>query len=208
LTATLGWLAVAVGALSFFGQFRRLVRMGLDGISLSTWLLFSLNGVLWIFYGAFYAHSTEVVVGSLVCLPFQFAVVIRLSPWRHYQATLGALGVFFGCCIMPGIFGGWQACAYGAGVAMVLLRLPQLIELTRSGNADGVSSISWFVVAASTGLWVLYFGALHSWAPMAAYASSGLLSVVVGILAVWRHHQHDSQTTFRGSPVFSGEVSS
>ncbi|HEY5302931.1 MAG TPA: hypothetical protein VIJ86_02615 [Acidimicrobiales bacterium] len=208
LTATLGWLAVAVGALSFFAQYRRLVKMGLDGVSLSTWLLFGLNGGLWIFYGALYAHSTEVVVGSLVCLPFQFAVVMRLSPWRHYRATLGALGVFVGCCLMPGFFGGWQACAYGAGVAMILLRLPQLFELTRSKNASGVSSISWFVVAASTGLWVLYFGALHLWAPMAAYASSGLLSVVVGIMAVWRHHQHHSQTTFNASPVFLGDVSS
>jgi len=208
LMTTLGWLAVAVGALSFFAQYRRSVRKGLDGVSLSTWLLFGLNGGLWAFYGALYAHSTEIVVGSLICLPFQFAVVMRLSPWRLYRATLGALGVFVGCCVVPGIFGGWQACAYGAGVAMILLRLPQLFELTRSGSASGVSSISWFVVAASTGLWVLYFGALQLWAPMAAYASSGLLSVIVGIMAVWRHHQHHSPTTFKGSPVCLSDVSS
>lgn len=207
LTTTLGWLAVAVGALSFFAQYRRSLRKGLDGISLSTWLLFGLNGGLWTFYGAFYAHSIEIIVGSLICLPFQFAIVVRLSPLKLYRATLGALSVFVGCCVVPGIFGGWQACAYGAGVAMIFLRLPQLFQLTRSGSANGVSSMSWFVVAASTGLWVMYFGVLQLWPPMAAYASSGLLSLVIGIMAVWRHHQHHSSTTFEGNPVCLRDVS-
>ena len=192
LIQSLGWLAATFGAVAFFGQHRRSVRNGLEGVSLSTWLLFCLNGGLWALYGVFFAHSSEVVIGSLICLPFQFAIVVRLAPWKNYCATVAATGVFFGCCVLPGVIGGWSASAYGAGVAMMLLRVPQLFVLMRVGRAIGVSSTSWFLVAGSTGLWVLYYGSLNLWAPMVAFAGSGIMSTIIGMLAARRHHSHNN----------------
>ena len=123
-------------------QYRRVNVQGIEGVSLATWLLFSLIGGFWIFYGALSAHSPAVVLGSLLCWPLQLAIVFRLSPWRHRRGSIQAVALFLSCCVAPGFVGGWSACVYGTGLAMTLLRVPQFLALVRSRDASGVSSAS------------------------------------------------------------------
>ena len=185
------WAAVIAGTLSCVAQFRRVSEQGIEGVSLATWLLFSLIGGFWIAYGALSAHSLEVIMGSVLCWPLQLAIVFRLAPWRNLRRLLPALSLFIGCCVAPAVVGGWAACVYGTGLAMTLLRWPQFVELVRTRDASGVSAASWFIGVSCSLLWVIYYWNVHLWAPLIATTASGVASLIVGSLAVWRHRQAD-----------------
>jgi uncharacterized protein with PQ loop repeat len=181
------WAAVTAGTMAMAAQYRRVNVQGIEGVSLATWLLFSLIGGFWIFYGALSAHSPAVVLGSLLCWPLQLAIVFRLSPWRHRRGSIQATALFMACCVAPGIVGGWSACVYGTGLAMTLLRVPQFLALVRTRDASGVSSASWFIGVGCATLWIIYYWNVHLWAALIATACSGLASTVLGSMAVWRH---------------------
>lgn len=189
--ALISWAAVLVGLLATVVQFRRVNRMGVEGVSSATWLLFTLNGGFWIAYGALSAHSYAVVWGSLLCLPFQLSIVFRLAPWRHRRGSLQAIAMFIATCVVPGVLGGWSYCVYGCGVSMTLLRGPQFVELVRTRDASGVSAASWLVGAGSATLWITYYTGVHLWAPLVATVASGTASLVIASMAVWRHRRAD-----------------
>ena len=193
LIVVVSWSAVVVGTWAVVAQYRRVSDQGVEGVSLATWLLFSLIGGFWISYGAFSAHSMAVIWGSLLCWPFQLAIVFRLAPLRHRRGSLQALGVFVVCCLAPALAGGWSASVYGTGVAMTLVRWPQFVQLIRVRDASGVSSASWFIGVGCSTLWVIYYGEIHLWAPLIATTCSALASAVVGGLAVWRHRQANEE---------------
>lgn len=197
LVVLVSWAAVSAGTLGTVAQYRRVNVQGIEGVSVATWLLFSLNGGFWTFYGAVSAHSLAVVLGSLLCWPFQLAIVFRLAPWRHRRGSLQAVALFGACCVAPGFVGGWSACVYGTGVVMTLLRVPQFLELLRTRDASGVSSAAWFFSAGCAALWVIYYWEVHLWAPLVASACSGLASAVIGLMAVWRYRQADVELVLR-----------
>jgi hypothetical protein len=182
-------------------QYRRTTDQGIEGVSLATWLMFTLIGGFWIAYGLFSAHSMAVLLGSVFCWPFQIPIVIRLSPWRHRRGASQALALFVSCCVAPGLFGGWSYCVYGTGVAMTLLRVPQFVQLMRTDDASGVSSASWFIGVGCAALWIAYYWNVHLWAPLIATACSGTASAVIGCVAVWRHRQ--MQQEFIRAEVFA-----
>lgn len=199
-----GAAAILVG---FFGAVAQLVRVrneGIEGVSLRTWLLFSLFGGYWISYGAFSAHSAIVILGSLVVWPVQFYIVGRLRPWRHPQALLQSVGFFALTCLAPGAVGGWSATLVGCGVGMGLLRLPQIIELVRFREASGVSVASWLLGALNALLWITYYVLVHRWGALAATAIALATNVIVASLAMWRHHQTSSPISI----ALSGALSS
>ena len=187
--ALVSWAAVLAGTLATVAQFRRVTSLGIEGVSSATWLLFTLIGGFWISYGALSAHSFAVVMGSLLCWPLQLAIVVRLAPWRHRRGSLQAIAMFSATCVLPGVVGGWSYCVYGCGLAMTLLRGPQFIELLRTRDASGVSSASWFFGASCALLWIIYYANVSLWAPLIATAISGSASLVIALMAVWRHRQ-------------------
>jgi len=201
LVALISWAAVAAGTVSMWAQFRRVNVQGIEGVSLATWLMFTLIGVFWVSYGAFSAHSLAVILGSLLCWPLQASIVFRLRPWRHRRGSSQATALFLGTCVVPGIIGGWAWCVYGCGLAMTLLRVPQFMELLRTRDASGVSSASWFIGASCALLWIVYYWNVHLWAPLIATACSGTASVLIGLMAVWRHRQE--QEEFIAREVFA-----
>lgn len=187
LVALTSWAAVTAGTASVVVQFRRVNAQGIEAVSLATWLMFTLIGGFWIAYGALSAHSWAVIWGSLLCWPLQASIVVRLKPWRHRRGSSQATALFVATCVVPGVVGGWAWCVYGCGVAMTLLRVPQFMELLRTGDARGVSSASWFIGAGCAALWIVYYWNVHLWAPLFATACSGTASVVIAVMAVWRH---------------------
>ena len=72
---------------------------------------------------------------------------------------------------------------------MTLLRVPQFRELLRTRDARGVSAASWFIGAGCATLWIIYYWNIHLWAPLIATMCSGTASVVIALMAVWRHRQ-------------------
>ena len=188
LTAAIGWLAVAVGLVGTAAQWRRVSLEGVEGVSLATWSLFTMMGGFWIAYGLA-AGSWPVVLGSLIVLPLQVAILIRLAPWRAWRTVGWSLALFAVSCLMPAVIGGWSAGVYGIGVAMSLTRGPQLVELVREVDASGVSTASWTLGAVGSILWVAYYDGDHLWAALVATSAAGLANLIIATLAAWRHRQ-------------------
>lgn len=169
-------------------QFQRARRLGVEGISSATWVLFVLNGGFWITYGVA-ARSWQVIMGSLIVLPFQLAIVVRLQPWRQMAVVARSLAFFVAACVLPTMLWGWVGGVYGTGVAMVANRGPQLIELVREPDASGVSVMSWLLGVAGTMLWVAYYQDVRLWAALVATTFAGLANLAIALLVAWRHRQ-------------------
>ena len=81
---------------------------------------------------------------------------------------------------------GWSAGVYGTGFSMVINRVPQLIELIRVKNAQGVSASSWVIGSLGSLLWVIYYTSEQMWAPFFATAVAGILNVFIVALTLLR----------------------
>jgi uncharacterized protein with PQ loop repeat len=184
-----GWIAVVLGIIGTIAQYVRINRLGVEGVSLATWLLFVLLGSFWITYGAVSAHSWQVLLGSLLILPFQISIVTRLKPWRRWRVTSRSFVFFLVSCVLPTLMWGWAGGVYGTGVAMVAMRIPQIVELLRQEDASGVSASSWVLGVCGAALWIAYYSGSSLWAPLISTFCSGVASLVIACLASWRHSQ-------------------
>jgi uncharacterized protein with PQ loop repeat len=187
-TVLLGWAAVLVGFFGVYAQFHRAGTIGVEGVSLGTWILFVYMGCFWITYGLF-AHSPEVSLGSVVAMPLQLAILFRLKPWKHPRVAGRALVFFSLCCLLPGVMWGWAGALFGIGVAMTINRGPQLIELIRHEDASGVSVGSWALGVLGCSLWITYYVGAHLWAALTATAFAGLANLSIAVMASSRHRQ-------------------
>jgi uncharacterized protein with PQ loop repeat len=188
LTTLSGWVAVGLGVVATFVQWRRVSTEGAAGVSHATWTLFVLMGCFWISYGVV-ARSPEVILGSVLCLPLQSAILFRLTPWRHRTIVARSTAYFALSCVAPTILFGWTGGVYGTGVAMTINRLPQLLELVRHRDADGVSAASWYVGAVGCTLWIYFYSGARLWAALTATAVAGVANLTIALLATWRHRQ-------------------
>jgi len=192
--ASVGWLAVLTGVVGTYVQRRRVTTNGAAGVSLATWTLFAFMGCFWITYGVV-AHSAQVVAGSVLCLPIQLSIVVRLRPGVRWGVVARAFALFFACCVVPTAMLGWSGGVYGTGVAMTINRLPQLIELVRNADAGGVAAGTWYLAVFGSMCWVLYYAGAHLWAPLIATAVAGVASLAIALLATWRHARPVPQWT-------------
>jgi len=192
LSVYFGWIAVIIGFFGFTAQYRRAGVMGIEGISLATWVLFSLMGCFWMAYGVV-AHSWAISIGSVVVFPQQASVVFRLKPWHHGRVVLRCVVFFLATCVVPTVLWGWAGGVYGTGIAMAVTRGPQLIELIRHDDATGVSVWSWVLGAICTATWMAYYVGAHLWAAFSATGCALAANVVIAVLASWRHRQQRAQ---------------
>jgi uncharacterized protein with PQ loop repeat len=188
LAVTFGWAAVALTVGGTAVQFRRVSRLSIEGVSLATWTLFVFMGVFWTTYGID-QRSAIIILGSVFSLPFQAAIVLRLKPWRRWPVVARALVFSLVFCAMPTVLWGWSGGVYGVGIAMVVNRAPQLIELIRYPDATGVSVAMWFLGFVGALCWVLYYQNERLWAALASTAAAGAASLAIALLATWRHRQ-------------------
>ena len=194
----LGWGAVGIGLASTYLQFRRIRQRGHEGVSLATWVLFLFMGIFWMTYGAT-RRSPEIIMGSAVIFPLQFAIVVRLAPWRHAVVVLRALGYFAALCVVPTLIWGWIGGLVGVGFAMTINRGPQIVELIRHRDASGVSVASWLYGVLGSVLWMLFYVKGHLYGAIAATAFAGLTNATVAGLAAWRDAQTRSTAFERQS---------
>lgn len=188
LAIDVGWGAVLLGLGGVLAQFGRARRVGVEGVSLATWVLFAFMGTFWITYGVV-AHSSEIAVGSLSVLPLQLSIVYRLQPWRSPKVVLRSFTFFVACCVLPTMTWGWVGGVYGTGVAMTVNRAPQIIELIRQEDASGVSVASWLFGVVGCVFWVTYYQNVRLWAALVSTSFAGLANLTIALLATWRHRQ-------------------
>jgi uncharacterized protein with PQ loop repeat len=191
LAVTIGWIAVALMLWGTVSQFKRARRLGVEGVSLATWSLFILLGCFWITYGID-QHSAIIIVGSAALIPLQLVIVFKLCR-RHARSALRVVAqstlFAFALCVVPTFFWGWPGGIYGAGVAAVSTRAPQIIELLRDPDVTGVSVRTWVLVSTGSVCWMIYYENARQWAPLVATSFSFAASVVIALLASWRQRQ-------------------
>lgn len=188
----IGWIAAFLGIPGTVVQYRRILKDGIEGISIATWLMFAFMCMYWIAYG-FAIRSWVIVMGSLVVFPYQLLVISHLSPMKHLKVLFGTGAFTFACAWLPAMTMGWSAGLYGTGFAMVINRMPQLIELIRVKNAQGVSASSWAIGSLGSLLWVIYYTSEQMWAPFFATAVSGIVNVLIVAFTLLRHKQVKSK---------------
>src|SRR5487761_2139276 len=188
LATDMGWAAVLMGLGGTLAQFSRARRLGVEGVSLATWVLFVFMGCFWTTYGVV-AHSPEIVMGSLLVLPLQLSIVYRLRPWKSTDVVVRSFAFFVVCCVLPTVAWGWVGGVYGTGVAMTINRGPQIVELIRQEDASGVSATSWLLAVLGSICWVTYYQNVHLWAALVSTAFAGLANLSIALLAIWRHRQ-------------------
>ncbi len=188
LADSLGWIAVFLGLGGTSVQYRRLLRRGVEGVSLATWTLFACMGCFWIAFG-FVVHSAVIVLGSAIIWPFQVGIVYRLKPWHAWATIARSVAYALVCCGCTTMLWGWQGGVYGTGVAMAINRGPQIIELIRYADGTGVSVATWALGATGALCWVIYYDSNGLWAPLVATAFAGVASLTIALLAAWRHRQ-------------------
>lgn len=203
LAIIIGWIAVSFGIPATVAQWRRVETKGVEGVSHATWLLFVFMSCFWITYG-FVAHSAQVTWGSLVCLPFQLAIVYRLKFWRRARVPALTFLFFLVSVVAPTLIWGWKAGVLGTGFAMVCNRGPQFIELIRESNATGVSTMSWLYGAMGCALWIIYYQNVHLWSALIATSGALAANLAICFLAAWRHRQ--AKNAMIADEVFSSSL--
>jgi uncharacterized protein with PQ loop repeat len=188
LFSIIGWIAAFLGLPGTIVQYRRILKDGVEGISVATWMLFAFMCVYWIAYGVA-VSSWVVIMGSLIVFPFQLLVISHLSPMKHLKIVFGSAVFIIICAWLPAMIWGWNAGVYGTGFAMVMNRMPQLIELIRVKHVFGVSASSWAIGSLGSFLWIIYYISERMWAAFFATLVSGIVNVLIMILTIWRHHQ-------------------
>ena len=188
LFSIIGWIAAFLGLPGTIVQYRRILKDGVEGISVATWMLFAFMCVYWIAYGVA-VSSWVVIMGSLIVFPFQLLVISHLSPMKHLKIVFGSAVFIIMCAWLPAMIWGWNAGVYGTGFAMVMNRMPQLIELIRVKHVFGVSASSWAIGSLGSFLWIIYYISERMWAAFFATLVSGIVNVLIMILTIWRHHQ-------------------
>jgi len=189
LTTGLGCTGVGLGVVITWVQLRRARTVSTDGISLSTWALFVYMSIFWILYG-WAIRSPIVTSGSLFVLPLQILIIAKLEPHRHVGTLLKTGAFIFTLSFLPVILWGWKAGCYGTAIVMVLNRLPQIVELIRSADVDGVSVGSWSIGVVACAAWLSYYVGEKLWPPFLATLLALLGNLAIVILASWRHRQH------------------
>ncbi len=188
LADAIGWIAALLGVASTVAQFDRVRRLGAEGVSIATWTLFILMGCFWVCYGVA-ERSPIIVLGSLIPMPFQLFIVGRLKPSQSAAIVARSCAYGFFLCGLTTYLWGWRGGLFGTGVAMIVNRGPQIVELVRYRSGSGVSAASWSVGATCLVCWVIYYASLHQWAAAASTVVAACASASIALLAAWRHRQ-------------------
>ncbi len=183
-----GWVAVALGTTAAYLQFRRVGRHGAHGVSLSTWTLFVLLAIFWMLYGLS-VRSWPLLVGTVLALPWQLSILVRLRPWQRWDVVARALALVLVCSLAPALWWGWTGAVLGAGSAGTFTRVPQLAAVLRSSAVSGVSSGSWLLGVAVSSLWVVYYLGARLWAVLVVTALAGTMSLGIAVLSRRRQRE-------------------
>jgi uncharacterized protein with PQ loop repeat len=184
----IGWIAVVLGCVVAYAQYKRISTRGVEGVSFTTWTLFIYLGIFWVAYG-FDVHSWELIIGCGVTLPLQLLIWHRLKPWERIRANVYSFVIIVSFCFLPALVWGWNGAVVGVGMAGWVTRGPQLMKLVRSRAAEGVSTSSWLTASFVSALWVIYYLGARLWPVMFVTAVGGFASLIIATLAGWRHRQ-------------------
>jgi uncharacterized protein with PQ loop repeat len=192
----IGWGGGLLGLVMTFLQAIRVHRLGPDGVSATTWSLFTLMAMYWLSYGLA-AHSAQVIVGTAAGVPLMVWLLAMVEPTDLRRGLARGTAAIVATTWIPALLFGWDAGLLGIGVLMVATRFPQLLELVRADHARGVSTGSWVMGSVSVTMWLCYYAISNMSAAAISMAFALGMNLAIVAMAVARH---------RGEVVPRGQV--
>ena len=182
LVSLFGALAVAVTVVQFAPQAVRVHRVGVAGVALGTWALFTATTASWLSYGIV-AHQLSLTIVNLIVGPLAWSILGRLALAKeHRTKALIAFGVAAAAAATTAL---WPTVSVFvlAGVEVVAI-VPQLLEVFKPIDLSGVSISTWLATTLAQGLWGVYGFVAHQTAvSLGGFAGALLAIVIAGRLA-------------------------
>jgi uncharacterized protein with PQ loop repeat len=186
LASLVGWGGGLLGLVMTYLQAVRVYRKGPDGVSATTWSLFTLMAMFWLCYG-FAAHSAQVIAGTAAGVPLMVWLLAMVDPTELRKGLARGAAAIVLTTWVPALLLGWDAGLLGIGVLMVVTRFPQLLELVRVDHARGVSSGSWIIGSVSVTMWLIYYASSRMTAAAISMAFALAMNLAIVAMAVVRH---------------------
>jgi len=187
IVALFGFLAVTVTVVQFAPQAFRVHRVGVAGVALGTWALFTSTTAAWLSYGIV-AHQTSLTIVNLIVGPLAWSILARLSlvPENRMKGiaafALAALGAVV-TAFFPAVS------VYVLALVEVVAIVPQLVETFRSHDLSGVSPATWLATTVAQSLWGIYGIVASQTAVSLGGFCGGALALSIALrLAVLRRH--------------------
>lgn len=122
------------------------------GISVLSWAVFCALNLTWVVY-ALGVGNPYLVANGAGAAALNVALLTRIDP--HRGRTLGLVGATAALGAATGVVLGWPVVAVWAFALAVFLRWPQVAELLRAPDVEGVSLTSWVLAAVNNAVWVV-----------------------------------------------------
>lgn len=170
------------------------IRRGAKGVSLATWTLTLANCGFWSIYGLKF-NAISGALGSILMIPFVIYLMAKSLRFHPISSLVRSILFFLVLVGPPGLTLGWGYAMAAISSLALFTRLPQIVELIKERDASGVSSVSQVITITGSTVWVLYWLGLHKLSAALPPAATLVATVVILILAVYRH------ATFHPSPT-------
>ncbi len=191
LTASFAVIAPSLSVLQCLSQLVRIVRVGAQGVSLTTWILSAFVAEIWAGYGLIFHVPAEIYAN----LPFwavasYVVVAVARSQGSTRRATILYVATV-GLAVLATLAGltpaGRAALATLADASAVVIYLPQLAVTLRTSDLTGVSVLSWALALVTSLAWALYGALIHQ--PPVALPSIVMVPSALAILVKAARHR-------------------
>jgi uncharacterized protein with PQ loop repeat len=186
IASYIGWAGATTGTLTTIAQVVRVRRVGTDGVNATTWALFLFMSGFWLAYGIA-SRSPEIVVASLVGLPFLVDLLARLTVADRRQGLARGAAAVVVAAWLPTALLGWDGGLLGIGVLVVATRAPQFTQVVRAHHADGVSVTSWLLGSCSVAMWLGFYVGTGRAAAAVTMGAALVANLSIVAMTVIRH---------------------
>ncbi len=122
------------------------------GISVLSWDTFLAVNLTWVVYALGVANP-YLLANGLGAAAFNVALLARIDP--RPGRSLSIVGAATAVVAVVGLTVGWPVVAVWGFVLALSLRWPQIAELVRAPDVEGVSLLSWLIATANNAVWIV-----------------------------------------------------
>lgn len=122
------------------------------GISVLSWDTFLAVNLTWVVY-ALGVDNPYLLANGLGAAAFNVALLARIDP--HPGRSAAIVGGATAVVAVVGLTVGWPVVAVWGFLMALYLRWPQVVELVRAPDVEGVSLASWLIATANNAVWIV-----------------------------------------------------
>lgn len=172
-------------------------RRSAAGISAQSWGVFLAVNATWVVY-ALGVSNPYLLLNGLGAGACNVALLRRVDPRRARTFATVAVATVGAAALGSSV--GWGPVAAWCVLMAAWLRWPQVAELLRAPDVQGVSLASWVLASANNAVWIVVAAERDDAWLLAANVVLGLSSLAVVALCVWRRAGAGAVVGAAGAP--------